>query len=214
MSWLRPERTQTAATPAAGASTTPAACGTPSKMKEEEEGGASPTSWDDMPSLPDDQSQPEGHHQAWPGQASEPYQLPSLGVVHSSLHKKSSSPSALSLLLTSSIFKSMRERSAHAPATEVDTKFDPGVTVAAGAQFLPGPSTSRLYDETSSEMFSPHLNTQYEMGFPPSYGSSDRLVHEGVEVTVVGSQGPPFSRSPAYWDPFVPPLTSQQLTSC
>lgn len=179
ISWLRPERAQTASV------------GAPEKMKaEDEEGGASPGSWDDVPSLPDEQSQ-----QAWPGQASEPYQLPSLGVTQSNSHKKSATPSALSLLLTSSIFKSMRERSSN-----VDPIFDS----VGGASFMPGPSTSRLYDET----FSPHVNSQYELDYPPSYGSS------GVEVTATASQVPPYSQSPAYWDPFVPPLTSQQLTSC
>lgn len=219
ITWLRPERAQTATTSYQPGADTTVSADTLSRMKEEEEGGASPTSWDDGPSQRDEGSQPEEQqrHQAWPGQLSEPYQLPSLGVLHSNSHKKVTTPSALSLLLSSSIFKSMRERSSSlAVAAETDTKYEPGLEFGDHSQYIQGLHMNRsLHDETTSDIFSPRLH--YEMSnFPPSYGSSDRLgqLDEGVVMSGADSQGPSFSDSPAYWDPFVQPLTSQQLTSC
>ncbi|XP_024376512.1 AP2-like ethylene-responsive transcription factor SMOS1 [Physcomitrium patens] len=220
ITWLRPEKVQTATTSSGLGASAPVTAATTLNPKEEEEGGASPTSWDDGPSQPDDQSQPEGQqsHQAWPGQASEPYQLPSLGVLHSNPHKKSSSPSALSLLLSSSIFKSMRERTSNslALAAEIDTKYEPAAEIEGHYQFLQALHTSRAsHGETSNEMFGTHLH--YEMdSFLPSYGSSDRLgeLEEAVAVSAAHSQGPSFSHSPTDWDPFTQPMTTQQLTSC
>ena len=196
ITWLRPERhTHTAATSGAGNTVTAA---TTSNTREEEEGAASPSS-------SDDQSQPEGQQrrQAWPGQASEPYQLPSLGVWHAKPAKElGGAPSALSLLLSSSIFKSMRERTALTEATEVDTKFDPGVGMGSHSRFHEAPQTSRFYEEPSSEIFSPDVH--YEMSIPPNYASQE----------AVTQAGPMYSQSTACWDPFVQPLTAQQLSSC
>lgn len=195
ITWLRPERTQIATTSLGAANTvTPA---TTSNIREEEEGAASPTS-------SDDQSQPEGRQgrQAWPGQASEPYQLPSLGIWHSKPAKElGAAPSALSLLLSSSIFKSMRERTAVTETTEVETKFDPGAGIGSHSRFLDAPHTSRFYEETSSEIFSPDVH--YEMSIPPSYAAEEGII-----------QAPMYSQSTPCWDPFVQPLTAQQLSSC
>ena len=193
---MRPERTQTAATSLGAGNAVPAATTSNTRGGEEEEGDASPVSSDD---------QSEGHQrrQAWPGQASEPYQLPCLGVWQSKPAKElGAAPSALSLLLSSSIFKSMRERTAVTEATEVETKFDPGVGMGSHSRFLDAPQTSRFYEEPSSEIFSPDVH--YEMSVPPSYASQ-----EGVTQA-----GPMYSQSTACWDPFVQPLTAQQLSSC
>ncbi|KAJ7540723.1 hypothetical protein O6H91_10G028100 [Diphasiastrum complanatum] len=48
--------------------------------------------------------------QAWPGQRTEPYQLPALGVSPTHAQRKASSPTALSLLLQSSMFRQMLEK--------------------------------------------------------------------------------------------------------
>lgn len=233
--WLRPERnnTSTTAAPPAGTNTTAVATASavaPSSLPKEEEGDASPDkSWDEGPTLQDDHlsppEAPQQPHQAWPGQASEPYQLPSLGVLHSNPHKdmSSSAPTALSLVLSSSIFKSMRERStsslAHVQATEVDTNYNSSLDQVGGhsmgPQFLHEAGSSQdgghnLYDEATGnpEMFSPHIH--HDLGFPSSFGPPERLVDEGAGrmTSVADSQGV------SYWDPFVQPLTSQQLTSC
>ncbi|KAG0554750.1 hypothetical protein KC19_12G115300 [Ceratodon purpureus] len=201
ITWLRPERTQTATTSLGPATTVTAA--TTSNLRDEEDAAVSPTT-------SDDQYQPEGQQQrrqAWPGQASEPYQLPCLGVWHNSKPAKElGAPSALSLLLSSSIFKSMRERTAMTDATEHETKLNAGVAKGSHSRFLDAPQTSRFYKEPiSSEIFSPDVRS-FEMSIPPSYAPHEAFTQAG----------PMYSQSAATcWDPYVvQPLSAQQLSPC
>ncbi|KAL2612837.1 hypothetical protein R1flu_024529 [Riccia fluitans] len=59
------------------------------------------------PGILDDEDEAQGSSPVWPGQLTEPYRLPALGGTS---QQSSSSPTALSLLLQSTMFKQMMER--------------------------------------------------------------------------------------------------------
>lgn len=206
---MRPEHSNATATTTATTTNTTTTLNSNIKDEEEER---SPKSGDDIPSPQDDQSPAEDQQtqQAWPGQASEPYQLPSLGVQISNPQKDSAAvPTALNLLLSSSIFKSMRERASVAATTEAETRVEAGVEVGCQTQFLEGPQEAGLYDETNGnrELFSQGLH--HELSFSQTYGPPAMLGQE--EGTAMGA---PDSQGASYWDPFIQPLGTEQLTSC
>jgi hypothetical protein len=179
----------------------------------------------------------EYQSQAWPGDVSEPYQFPSLGLkpapgtsAAAGAGRSSSSLSALSLLQQSSIYRTMRERASALSSPSKILEVVGMANVDSHIQYQATHQDCCYYNKDGDgaggappEMYlHHHQNLHADMGFsynqaggPPAIAAAAAAAATMPVVTTQDDGAIVIcdSQDQAYWEPFVQHFGLQQLAT-